>query len=501
MAARFIAVVDIGKTNKKVVVFDERLKAVDSAYCGFEEKIDGELHVEDLERMSDWVLDQLAVFARTYPIAAVSVTTHGATIVCIDRSGRLALPPVAYTTEPSEEFDREFYSVCGEPAQLQRSTATAAFGRLINAAKTIFYVKKRYPGEFANVDTILNMPQYFGYLLTGARGAEPTYVGCHTYLLDFASRTYSSVADRLGVRDKLPPLAPHSWDVLGKVSESASRRTGLSRDCVVTMGIHDSNSSLLPYLVKGHRDFVLNSTGTWCVAMHPTAKVQFNDDEIGKLVFYNLDAFFQPVKTSIFMGGQEFETWRGVFGPLCGRNDYPGLDLELCRRIVEQKKLFILPSVVRGTGLFPDSSPRVVDGDQEYALDEVRGGARVPAFLRKFETASAVLNLSLVAQTTVAMGMAGFGGAGSVFTEGGFRRNDTYNALLSAMYPSGRVATTKLDEATAFGAAILARAALGGTTPESTSSLFEIDIVDVKRPQVPGLQEYIAEWHRRVAAR
>ncbi len=499
MAGTHIAVIDVGKTNKKVLVFDSALTVVDSAYRVFEERVEGGVHIEDIEHMSAWLMEQLGVYAKKYDIGAVSVTTHGATVLCIDTEGKLAVPAVAYTTETDSAFDEEFYRVCGEPRELQRTTATARFGLLINAAKTLLFAKRQYPEGFARVDSVLNMPQYFGYLLTGVRGAEPTYLGCHTYLLDFATKQYSSVADALGVRDKLPPLAKNSWSVLGTVSEEASKKTGLGRDCIVTMGIHDSNSSLLPYLVKGHRNFVLNSTGTWCVAMHPTDSVAFAADDLGKLVFYNLDAFFNPVKTTIFMGGQEFDTWRAACKTVNGRDDYPGLDEERCRRIVADQNLFILPSVVRGTGLFPDSPPRAVEGDRVFPLEQIADGGDAPSFMKDHETACAVLNISLAVQSSIALSMAGYDGSGSIFTEGGFRRNQTYNAVLSAMYPRSRVATTKLDEATAFGAALLARAALDKTTPMESGELFDIEIVDVATADLPGIDRYAAGMRSRIA--
>jgi sugar (pentulose or hexulose) kinase len=493
-----IAVIDVGKTNKKVIVYDEHLAVVDSAYQGFPEYVQDGVHLEDLDAMTAWIKGQLAVFARRYQIAAVSVTTHGATMVCIDANGRVVVPPVAYTTEPPEDFDEGFYRLCGDARDLQRTTATAAFGLLINLAKGIYFAQQHYPDQFAKVATILSLPQYFGYVLTGCAGAEPTYLGCHTYLFDFARRQYSSVTDRLGVRDRLAPLAANSWSVLGNVSPAAARETGLSTGCIVTMGIHDSNSSLLPYLVKGHRNFVLNSTGTWCVAMHPCELVDFKEDEIGKLVFYNLDAFFNPVKTSIFMGGQEFDTYAGLLKQINGRSDIPPFDRSRCERVLAERRLFILPSVVRGTGLFPDSRPRAVEDCRVFMLDEITSGRNVPAFFRDYETAFAVLNVSLALQTSIALSMAGFVDGGDIFTEGGFRKNDTYNALMAALYPTSHVALTQLAEATAFGAALLAKAALLKGSPMDTRGAFEIQTTAVVAEPLPAASAYAAEFRRRL---
>lgn len=494
-----IAVLDIGKTNKKVMIFDQSLKLIDSAYEGFEESVDGAVHIEDLSNMTTWLKEQLGRFAREHTIGAVSVTTHGATLICVDQDGTVKVPPVAYTTETDDSFHDRFYATCGAPKELQRTTATPAFNLLLNAGKTIQFVKEHYPKKFETVGSVVTMPAYFGYVLTGAFGSEPTYMGCHTYLLDFGSKQYSSVADSLGVRDKLPPMAENSWQVLGTVSEAVSKELGLPGDCIVTMGIHDSNSSLLPYLVKGYRNFVLNSTGTWCVEMHPTDTFELDESDLGKLVFYNLDAFFNPVRTTIFMGGQEFDTYDGILKKMHSTDSFPAFDVELCRKIVAEKQLFVLPSVVKGTGLFPDSPPRVVEGDKTYPLAGIESGAAVPEAFSSYETAYAALNLSLAVQTSVALEMAGFDGAGNVFTEGGFRKNTTYNPLLAALYPKATMALTGLEEATAFGAALLAKAALDKGTPMDTAGLFDIETIDVPRPDIPGIDEYAAEFRRRVS--
>ncbi len=84
MENRYIAVIDVGKTNKKVLIFDEQLKLVDSVYHSFEEFIEGPIHYENIIPMVAWMKEQLKVFSQKYRIDALSITTHGATAVCID---------------------------------------------------------------------------------------------------------------------------------------------------------------------------------------------------------------------------------------------------------------------------------------------------------------------------------------------------------------------------------------------------------------------------------
>jgi len=490
MSQSYIAVIDIGKTNKKVLVFDEELTLIDSAYRTFDEYIEDNIHYENLEQAAQWIFEQLGEFARSYTILSIGITAHGASMVGVDEKGELAVPPVAYTTDAGEEFREEFYHRFGSPVDLQKETKTAEIGSLINIAKLLYFHKKKWPEQYERINKILYFPQYFGYLLTGNTGADPTYTGCHTYLFNPEERTYSTVAHQLGVTDKLADDIRNSWEVLGTISPFAAQKTGLSTDCLVTMGIHDSNASLLPYIVKDYENFVLNSTGTWCVAMHPTNSFHFTEDELGKLVFYNLDAFFNPVKTSIFMGGLEFETYTAILKELNHQENFPHYNHEICQKVIDNKELFILPSVVKDTGLYPSSKPRVIEKSSTFTLEHLQTNNAVPSFFNDYETAYAVLNISLALQTKRALDMTGFKGVGTIFVEGGFRHNDTYNRLLTALYPQSTVALTNLSEATAFGAALCAKAARDRVSPSELKDFFEIDITPVEKCSLSNLDAY-----------
>ncbi|MBD3390989.1 MAG: carbohydrate kinase [Chitinivibrionales bacterium] len=500
MATQHIAVIDVGKTNKKVLIFNHDLTVVDSAYKSFDEYVEDGIHYEDVENATAWFMEQLGLFAKKYDIAALSITTHGSTALCVDRDGNLAVPPVAYTTDAGEEFDTSFYEEFGSVEELQRATATAKIGNMVNEGKVLYFCKRKWPDKFENIHMVLHFPQYFGYLFTGKNGAEPTFTGCHTYLYDPINRKYSTVAEKLGLTGKLPDTISKSWEVLGTVKPDVADKTGLSTNCIVTMGIHDSNSSLLPYLVKGYDNFVLNSTGTWCVAMHPTDTFSFEDTELGKLVYFNLDAFFNPVKTSIFMGGLEFDTYVALLRDIAGAKGYPPFDRDRYAKIIADRDLFILPSVVKGTGIFPNALPRACENGEMYGLEDITAGKRVPPFFNDYETAYAVLVVSLALQTRAALDMTGYRGAGTIFTEGGFRKNDAYNRVLATLYPDSTAVLTNLSEATAFGAALLARAALDKTTPRETAGCFEIETTAVSGADLPGLDAYADAFTRLVNA-
>ena len=72
------------------------------------------------------------------------------------------------------------------------------------------------------------------------------------------------------------------------------------------IGIHDSSSALLTYLLKGKESFLLLSTGTWCVNFNPFSSTSlFDENQIasGATAYMKIDG--SPVKTSRLFLGEE----------------------------------------------------------------------------------------------------------------------------------------------------------------------------------------------------
>ena len=357
-----IVVFDIGMTNKKIAVYDDLLKQLDAQYRVFEPLLVDGIPCHDLEAMEDWFIEELKGFAKKYPVKALAISVHGATFVCLNKDGKNALPCMYYTHEPGENFHTRFYERFGKAEDLQARTGTPAFKAMINPAKSIFFAQEKFKEEFKNVTAVLPYNAYWGLRFTGKIGMEASYMGNHNYFWDQVDNTLSSVSQELGISSFFPDKMYKSWDILGTISSHIAARTGLPAETIVTMGIHDSNSALLPHFAKkGERGFILNSTGTWCVIMNPVEKYGFAPDELGKVVFFNISAFGTPIKTAIFLGGLEFETWSKLLFKQHGRNDYPGWNEELFRSVLGEKKLFLLPEITPGSGQFPASRARITE--------------------------------------------------------------------------------------------------------------------------------------------
>ena len=501
-----IIVIDIGMTNKKIAVYDENLVQRDVAYKNFppvfvKDSWGNDIPCHDLAGMEEWFASEIRAFAEKYRVRSIAVSTHGATFVCVGSDGKPCAPCVFYTHEPGEEFQKDFYEKCGSPDSLQKSTHTPRFSSMINMAKGIFFLQREFPKEFEKTDLILNYPQYWTFKLTGKACHETTFLSCHTYLWEQNRHEWSSVVDRLGIREKLPSIYLDTCGKLGTLTDEAAEKLSLDKSVVVAAGIHDSNASLLPYLAKNSgEDFILNSTGTWCVSMHPSPNGEKNavcaDDDIGKVVFFNRSALDFPVKTSIFLGGMELDFYARLFRKANGKNDdfFPVSDMESARKIFSEKNIFVLPELVKGSGQFPDFESGIWQDGVFYSKSDLEKMEKLPPIIHDEKLFWACVVISAVIQSETAFRRAGLSDGTWIFTEGGFRKNRLYNSLLASVLGKNRVCTTSLKEATALGAAMTAIMARDGKKLSDFEPLIDIEKNTVGGEDAGGYESYKKEW-------
>ena len=124
-SAYYTAVVDFGKTNKKVLVYDQDLAVRGTRRKTFAEvEIDG-YRCDDLAGAMRFVFDALKDLGREFaPIRAIAFTTHGATFLTVDAAGELVFPSVSYDMEPAPGTHDEFYRTFGSRNELQAKTST-----------------------------------------------------------------------------------------------------------------------------------------------------------------------------------------------------------------------------------------------------------------------------------------------------------------------------------------------------------------------------------------
>ncbi|MEM1602204.1 MAG: FGGY family carbohydrate kinase [Candidatus Bathyarchaeia archaeon] len=473
-----IAVFDIGKSNKKFIVFSEDLKPIYSETTRIDEvKMNG-IICDDAESITSWMKSRLLQSIGKWRIKALSITTFGATIANL-KSGRLRLPVISYNQEIERSIREKFYSEFGSPLELYLSTGTPPYGQLLNAGIQVYWIRERFPEAFNEIDEILFLPQYLTYALTGFKASEITSIGCHTYLYDIGRSSWSYVAEGLKVDVRSPEISK-VWEPLGEAEVHGQRIT-------VSPGIHDSNACLLPYLVRS-RDILLASTGTWCVFMYPGEKFNPRADDLYRDVLYYIDAYSRPVRSSRFKGGFEYDYYTAMikekFSVIPENIDF---DQDILDSILRRREDFIAPGIVEGSGQFQRSKAKIIGG----------------AFNRSAGEAYHLLNLYLAVESYVAINLITEGRKVDIVVQGGFAKNNIYLNILSALFHESRVLKATFPEATGLGAAICAKCALEGIKPHDLDvSMLGAGEVEVPKPDVnlENLMSYVDEFIGRFSA-
>lgn len=452
------AVLDIGKTNAKVVVLEDATCAEIAAVKTRNTVAgSGPYPHYDTDALWDFALTALGDLARAFPFDSLSITTHGASLALLGRDGSLAMPVLDYEHDYPPGI-RSAYDDLRPPFE---ETLSPRQPGGLNAGAQIHYQKVSFPAGFDRVSTIVTYPQYWAARMTGVKASEPTSLGCHTDLWNPRAAAYSGLVDTLGIRGLMAPVRS-AFDALGPVLPDVARRLGLSRDVTVYCGIHDSNASLLPHLIGRPPPFSVVSTGTWVVAFGVGGRLDLLDPSRDTLA--NVDAYGRPVPSSRFMGGREFEILAADIGndPLAAEAALPG---------VLANGVMLLPNVVPGSGPFPGLAGGWVGADGASPADRM---------------AAVHLYLALMTQAC----LAAIGAHGPIVVEGPFAANGIYLSALSA-FASAPVTGLAGATGTSTGAALLA----GIGPPARMASERPV------APLGPAAHAYQEQWHRALAER
>lgn len=419
-----IAVIDIGKTNAKVVVIDAATGQELSGYRTPNVVVNKGLYPHfDTDSLWAFLLKGLKACATSPGFDAISITTHGACAALLNAEGELALPVLDYEHAYPEDIQTQYQAL--RPAFTETNSPLLSVG--LNLGAQLHYQKTMFAKAFADVASIVTYPQYWASLLTGVAANEVTSLGCHTDLWNPLAGTYSSLVEKLGIADKMAPIRS-AFDVLGALKPALASEIGLKAPVPVYCGLHDSNASLLPHLIRRKAPFSVVSTGTWIISFAVGSAATTLDPSRDTLA--NVDAFGKPVPSGRYMGGREFEILTK------GIAEQQDDAVEAAARAALADDVMLLPNVVAGSGPFPGQAMRwvhePVSDTQRYAV------------------------AGLYAAMMTARSLELIGADGPIVVEGPFARNRLYlRALASVCGRDIVVGQGGTPTGTAEGAALL----------------------------------------------
>jgi sugar (pentulose or hexulose) kinase len=414
------AVLDIGKTNVKLVLFDGASMLWQAGMPN--PTLPGPPYPHaDVEAIWRFLLDGLREAGARHPIADIAITTHGAAMALLGEDD-LALPVMDYEFEGVDEIEAAYASF--RPPFEETLSPPMSAG--LNSGRQIFYQETRCPDQFARVRNIVPYPQYYAWRLTGIACSEVTGIGGHSDLWAMQDRRLSSLVARRGWA-KLFPAFVKASDAIGPLLPAILKETGLPATVRVRAGIHDSNGSILPHLIAFEAPFTLISSGTWAVIMAMGADPGRLDPTRDMQAYADIES--RPVPAAKFMGGREYAAILDGAQPSCDMADIAA---------VISAGVIALPSFVPNGGPFPGRPAQVLGG-----LPQGSGSLAALASLYCVLLTDYLLDALDATR-------------GPLLVEGSFAANAAYCSLLAALR-SGQSVLSSLDSGgTAYGTSLLA---------------------------------------------
>lgn len=428
-----ILVFDIGKTNKKLLLFNSDLRVIHQEEEVFEEVADEDGYpCEDAERLEKWIDHALWEYLDHpgYEIKALNFSTYGATLVFLDDQGKRITPLYNYLKPLPEEVLEGFFEKWGGAGEFCRKTASPFLG-MLNSGLQIRWMKIRKPGAFGATRHILHLPHYLSYRITGRITSEHTSLGCHTMMWDFDRMRYHRWIGEEGI------TLPEPGDVSETIPVYLADRT-----IRVGKGIHDSSASLVPYILFSGEPFILVSTGTWCINLNPFNHEPLSEEELSQDCLCYLSVKMRAVKSSRFFLGRihdlnvewlesSFQVKKGTFKTL-----HPEFRKTLGARISrEDARVFFSEGIPEG---YVD---RKVDPNRFRTFGE--------AYLQLMK------DLSLEVVRSVDLILPKDDVTRHLYITGGFASNPIFTRLVASAYPGKRVFTSRVEHASSLGAAMV----------------------------------------------
>jgi sugar (pentulose or hexulose) kinase len=433
MPTPVIAIIDVGKTNKKLFLFDEHYKIVFERSARFIETVDEDGDpCENLESLRLSVFDSLHdVFKRKeFVVKAINFSTYGASFVYIDEDGKPVAPLYNYLKPYPEALKKQFYDTYGGEEVFSYKTASPVLGSL-NSGMQLYRIKYEKPELFKKIKYALHLPQYMSYLVSGSVYADITSIGCHTNMWDFEKDDYHDWIYEEGIIEKLPPLVGCDKTVPSAFGSNFS----------VGIGLHDSSAALIPYQVSFTEPFVLISTGTWCISLNPFNNTPLTLEELQHDCLCFMHYQGKPVKASRLFAGNEHEE---QVKRICDYFD---------QNLVKYRTLEYNPDTI--VKLRRTMAPLAPQVSTKELINSSLFSQRALSDFENDEEAYHQLIIDIITQQFASTQLILKGSAVKrIFVDGGFGKNAIYMNLLAAAFPAMEVFAASMAQATSMGTAL-----------------------------------------------
>ncbi len=190
--------------------------------------------------------------------AALGIDTWGVDYVLLDEDGNMIGDAVAYRDLRTEGMDAEVKKFIDEKELYER---TGIQKQLFNTIYQLMALKKENPQQLDKAKSLLMIPDYLGFRLTGVQKQEYTNATT-TNIVNAEDKTWDmEIIRRLDLPEKLFGELSMPGTVLGEFSVEIQEKVGFNWK-VIMPATHDTGSAFLAVPARSDSSVFLSS-GTW----------------------------------------------------------------------------------------------------------------------------------------------------------------------------------------------------------------------------------------------
>lgn len=226
------------------------------------EKKDGEL-VWDVDSLFSEIIIGMKKCKDVGKIpVSVGIDTWAVDFVLLDENDKRIGNAVAYRDGGTKGMDEKVYEYV---SQDELYAKTGIQKQIFNSIYQLMAWKERKPELFAKAKTLLMIPDYFHFLLSGVKATEYTNATTTQLVSPDTKEWDGQMLDALGYPTSLFSNIVHPGTCLGALTENVRQMVGF--DCkVVVPATHDTGSAVMAVPIssgKENEDILYISSGTW----------------------------------------------------------------------------------------------------------------------------------------------------------------------------------------------------------------------------------------------
>ena len=221
-------------------------------------KKDGHLYW-DVKHLSEEIVNGLKKCREIGKIPkTLGIDTWGVDYVLLDENDEIAGSTYGYRDHRTNGMDEEVYKIIPLDKLYERNGIQKA---IFNTIYQLMALKVQEPEVLEKADTLLQMPDYFNFVLTGKKQSEYTMATTGQLVNNADNQWDTELIRMLGYPEKIFKPLNMPGTVVGSLKEDIAAEVGF--DCtVMQIASHDTASAVIAVPTESD-DCLYISSGTW----------------------------------------------------------------------------------------------------------------------------------------------------------------------------------------------------------------------------------------------